>query len=990
MSMDSHGPDRLAVGSTWRRWDLHVHTPDTALNDQFGTWDEFLAAIEAQTAVKVLGVTDYCSITNYARLRHLREYEGRIRNIDLLIPNIEFRIAPPNDHARAVNIHLLVSPDDPDHETEILNALGRLSWQYDGRNYSCLPEQLIAFGRAYDPHAIDDRAALRTGVMQFKVDFTTLHGWYCSEPWLRANSLVAVAAGDDGLSGFQQDGAWAAYRQEITRFSQMIFSGRPGERDFWIGRRDPDDLVALQRLGGFKPCVHGSDAHDIKHLFRPDHDRYCWIKADPTFEGLRQILYEPADRIHIGPTPPMRHDESRLIRSVTLSSSNGWFDDIELPLNADLVSIIGRKGSGKSALAELIAYAAGSWPAAEPGMFLQRAGDHLSDLRVRLTWGDGEVSDACVGQKQPDASGVRFLSQRFVERLCSDDHIGGELVAEIETVVFSHLDPTDTLDASSFDQLRALRTEGIRSEGQRLRDAMLTLTREECSLRDSASKLQKKKDGLKTLAAERDGLTKQIPPPATEEEAKLQADLQIKRRALADAQQATAADKQKLQRIADLRTRIVAFKAEMATFAVEIQEMLDYVGVPADDRDAYRPAFPHDTDPPLARREATLNADVQQRQGAADPPLEGSIRWLRNTMAELEKRESVDKARHARINEIHTRIATIDTDTRRIRAEVTQIEGPERQRIATLRRERLDAYAAYFANLRREQDILEDLYAPVSARLSEKDTSEQEQDLEFSIRWEADLDAWIARGATLFDQRTTIPYGTMEGLADAARKILVPAWVSGDPQRVKRAMQDEFLAGFLNAQLAPGKYLRTGITVRDVLEWLYEVEHVRLSYGLKYNGVELEKLSPGTKGIVLLILYIGMDRADTRPLIVDQPDENLDNESIYQLLTTYFKAAKGHRQILLITHNPNLVVNTDSEQVIVASAERRENGLPHITYRAGPLEDNVPGNQGIRHLVCRILEGGSVAFRQREQRYALPDGHPPSTRANPAHETNVP
>ena len=159
--------------------------------------------------------------------------------------------------------------------------------------------------------------------------------------------------------------------------------------------------------------------------------------------------------------------------------------------------------------------------------------------------------------------------------------------------------------------------------------------------------------------------------------------------------------------------------------------------------------------------------------------------------------------------------------------------------------------------------------------------------------------------------------------------------------------------------------------MQDVFEWLYEVDHVCLSYGLKYNGVELENLSPGTKGIVLLILYLGMDIADTRPLIVDQPDENLDNESIYELLTTYFKSAKTRRQIILITHNPNLVVNADSEQIIVATAARRDNGLPHITYQSGALENNTPDDQGIRQQVCRILEGGSEAFLKRERRYAL-------------------
>ena len=171
--------------------------------------------------------------------------------------------------------------------------------------------------------------------------------------------------------------------------------------------------------------------------------------------------------------------------------------------------------------------------------------------------------------------------------------------------------------------------------------------------------------------------------------------------------------------------------------------------------------------------------------------------------------------------------------------------------------------------------------------------------------------------------------------------------------------------------LPPSKYLRSGVTYLDVLKWLYEVQHVSLSYGLKYNGTELENLSPGTKGIVLLILYLGIDLSDTRPLIVDQPDENLDNESIYRLLTSYFKSAKNRRQIILITHNPNLVVNSDSEQVIVAHAERRENGLPQITYNSGALENIGSGDEGIRQQVCRILEGGSDAFLKREKRYSL-------------------
>jgi len=959
----------LESGSQWRRWDLHTHTPDTALNDQFGDWDEYLAAIEAQTDVRVIGVTDYFSIANYSRLKASKE-AGRIPEIDLLIPNIEFRISPPNDRARAVNIHLLVSPDDPNHEAEINNALGRLTWTYNYRNYSCLPDQLRAFGRAFDATAADDRAAMRVGATQFKPDFSALRDWFHNEHWLQQNAIVAVSAGSDGLSGFLNDGGWAGHREEIARLSRMLFSGRPGERNFWLGKRSPDDLETIKRLGGFKPCIHGSDAHDIAHLFRPDEERFCWIKADTTFEGLRQLIYEPEDRVYIGPTPPVLYDEARVIRAIRLSNSGGWFDDIEIPLNAALVSIIGQKGSGKSALAELTACAAGSWASNESGSFMRRAGAHLQGMNVELLWGDGEPSAVRIGDDLPDDGHVRYLSQKFVERLCSEDRIGDELVREIEAVVFSYLDPSDTLNASSFDQLRALSTEGIRAESNRLREEIQRLTAEECTLRDNAAKLGEKRARIKSLTEEKDGLVKQLPKPSTDEEARYQADLQAKRLALAAAQQAAGGDKQKLQKINDIRTKVTAFKAQMGRFATEINTLLAEAGIPEREREHFHPAFPANTEPSLARRETELNTSISQRLGTTENPAENTIRWMQQQIAALERQETSDKARQERIKTIQARLAAIETELERIHSEIAQVEGPQKERREAIRRERVAAYVGYFDNLKLEQQTLAKLYAPVSARLTGDAATEQEQDLEFAIRWVADIKQWVERGSVLFDQRKAIPYGTLKGIEEAANRILAPAWTSGESDQIAPAME-EFLSAFRDKDLPPAKYMRAGVTVQDVFNWLYEVEHVQLSYGLKYNGTDLENLSPGTKGIVLLILYLGMDVKDTRPLIVDQPDENLDNESIYSLLTSYFKSAKKRRQIILITHNPNLVVNTDSEQVIIASAERREDGLPHISYITGSLENSTPDGQGIRRRVCRILEGGSDAFRKREMRYSL-------------------
>ena len=83
------------------------------------------------------------------------------------------------------------------------------------------------------------------------------------------------------------------------------------------------------------------------------------------------------------------------------------------------------------------------------------------------------------------------------------------------------------------------------------------------------------------------------------------------------------------------------------------------------------------------------------------------------------------------------------------------------------------------------------------------------------------------------------------------------------------------------------------------------------------------------------------------------------------------ETAKTRRQIIPITHNPNLVVNADSEQVIVASPEGREDGLLHITYHSGALENVSPEETAIRPQACRILDGGADAFLKRERRYSL-------------------
>jgi ABC-type dipeptide/oligopeptide/nickel transport system ATPase component len=965
-------------GSEWRRWDLHVHTP-ASFEHQFGSWEEYLAALRAVEGVAVLGVTDYFFIDGYRKIRELRD-AGDLSNFDAILPNVELRLGTfipkrsDGTQLRRLNFHVIFSDEvSPDViEQQFIQAL---HFQVDGhpedsRGVRNVTRQAIEdIGHKIKKHqtSFSRNSDFVAGCKVITFDLTEIREVLRRECFQGKFLSFLAAENWDQISWSGQD---YLARKNLLQSAHGLFCGQPSTIAWCLGRHPEMSEDAFKsEFGSLKPCIHGSDAHAIADLCKPKEDKFCWIKADPTFEGLRQIAYEPGERVHIGPTAPLYHDEARVLTSLALSDTHGWFDEVTIPLNPGLVSIIGQKGSGKSALAEIVAHAADSWNTEEAGSFLRRAGSYLEELRVTLTWADGTHTKVRLGDEQSEESKVRYLSQKFVEHLCAEDRMGDELIREIEAVIFACTDPTETLNASDFAELRAIRTGGIRGEAQRLGEDIVRLIREESALRENAKRLPEKRARIKTLQEEEAGLLKQVPKPATEEERKLQKDLQERRNQLTAIQQSIAADRTRLQKLTDIKTRLSAFKSQIARFVSDIDSLLNEAQIPEADKDAFHPAFAKDAEAPLAQRKAALEAEINKKEGDTDKPAEGTLRRLESQIKKLTENESADKARHERIKTVQTRIAAIAVEVKRIQEELKQIEGPEKARMDAAYKERVNAYAGYFRVLQDEQKTLEDLYAPVSARLAAESSSAQ--DLEFSIRWHADLDAWLKRGSALFDQRRTLPFGTFSDLSKAALKALTPAWSSGNPDTICAA-HEKFLEEFKKTDLKPKDYLRSDATHQALIEWLYDVTHITLNYGLKYNGADLEKLSPGTKGIVLLILYLGLDTRDTRPLIVDQPDENLDNESIYQLLMRYFRDAKKRRQIILITHNPNLVVNADSEQVIVASCGRRNDGLPHISYVSGSLENTAQDGSGIREQTCRILEGGTDAFRRRELRYSLP------------------
>jgi len=281
---------------------------------------------------------------------------------------------------------------------------------------------------------------------------------------------------------------------------------------------------------------------------------------------------------------------------------------------------------------------------------------------------------------------------------------------------------------------------------------------------------------------------------------------------------------------------------------------------------------------------------------------------------------------------------------------------------------RRELYKDIFQSYLNEQIVLQGLYKPLQEAL-EGSTGTLNR-LRFTVSREIDLDSWVALGENLLDLRMESKLRGHGGLKREAERLLMPAWRAGTAELVADAMQHFITEMFPEIkksrpqQIAPEKNHQW---MQQIAAWLYSTDHIQMCYDVTYDGVAIERLSPGTRGIVLLLLYLVIDKHDSRPPIIDQPEENLDPKSVYDELVPHFREARKRRQVIIVTHNANLVVNTDAEQVIVASAEPSESGgLPTVTYKCGSVD-----NPEIRKTVCEILEGGAEAFRERERRHRL-------------------
>lgn len=1012
---------RTREGSVWRLWDFHCHTPASyqwrgkKLHGLAGAERERLIAqtvnAMAMAAPDVFVTMDYWTFDGYLAIaQYEKMHQGALAG-KVIFPGIELRVE--SSLKQRLNVHLVL---DREVSPQILkDVLAALKINLKGGDRSLSDECLVQHARelgadrlakgGFDGKrvAADDEYALEVGWQTAMVTQESLR-----------EALRVI--GDRGLLlmpwdtyGGLSDIDWVAHYAEVRRFRTAadIFECKDeGNRLAFHGRKHPlnekyfdsfwDSLDKKARL-----CVRGTDAHSFDDYGVFPNEMKTWLKTEPTFLGLRHAIKEPVFRSYIGDVPPKKAyvdangrlfmDRLQISAKASVETNEKWFSGTDLELNPDLVAIIGNKGSGKSGLAEVLALAGNSkahdfFTFLVDNRFKSGNGHRAGAFEATLTWRNGDVSQVTLDQQaqadQPER--VRYISQTYFEELCND-HVAGKsdrFSAEIRKVLFSHLDQADRGSHRNLDEYLAAkelpaqqRIEGHRQTLRKVNAQLAELERQSgvAHVNELKEKLASKKLELGDLEAKKPA---EVLKPAdtdaasasTAESQRLAAIAQELAQLEAATTVTDAARRELVERRATLSSvsqRLSAFEQHAATTNEELLAALQEVDV----------TFPYvlkletqriivdDVIGATEHKLLTLGAEQADRvakqqalvaeRAQLQEQLDQPNRLYQEYAIQLAAWEKAVKALIGTADEAET-IAFYEARL----AELAQLPG----RCKILEDEQDQLVKDIHAELKAIAESRRSLFAGVEELVAGVPGVATELKVEFQSGLFFDRQAFIEQFFALVKQNTGGFRGDDEGPAKLG--AMLRGIDLNDAESLARALRNiraTITAGAEQPGAALLPILRTKVTAEQLYERLFDLKQVEAKFSLSLAGTTIQQMSPGQRGALLLIFYLLVD-TDPTPLILDQPEENLDNQTVYSLLVPIIQRAKERRQIVMVTHNANLAVCCDAEQIIHAEFDRGDQFA--LTYASGAIE-----SLELNRLVLDVLEGTIPAFDNRRDKY---------------------
>ncbi|WP_287313800.1 TrlF family AAA-like ATPase [Mesorhizobium sp.] len=1000
-------------GAEWRKWDLHVHSP--ASHGFKGDFPGFIIQL-GNADCNVIGINDYFSVAGYREvLRRLQNpagdtegnqgYRDALEKLraKTLLPVVECRMTNVlmNKHGKTgqrLNFHLIFDPalDPDDIETFLKNQQ--------------------AAGSSIGSRYADSQFLLNS----VQVDFNDILKKLRTDGSFRDRFLVWLPYDEYGGIDNIDPKTDTLLKLHLIRDADILGSANRGQADFFLWKDEQyseDDY--REWFGNRKPCIKGSDSHNVNdeigklkdHASQPT-DRHCWIKADPTFAGLRQIITEPEDRVYIGRVPPkleeVRTNATRYIDQLHIRKADGadtadkWFD-CELPLNPDMVAIIGKKGSGKSALADIMAIAGNTHCDTEFFSFLnkqrfcERSGRLAKQFTVRPVWTDGSETTLSLNAR-PDLNGVervRYIPQTYLEKVCTETEPGQQSAfqAELRKVIFAHIGEAEKLGRETLDDLIAYKTEELEGQIATARTEIGKINAELVRLEERATPgytaqlaalLQQKEQELRAHAATEPTKVEQPNNASPQEQAaydEVAAQLAAERMTL-DGIEKSAADTREQQRdltekiavARKLEGRLDNFRSEYDRLQRETAPDLQKLGLKL----GALVTVSVDKGPVEKARAAlqgakdAADASLDEHQAASLPAQKAAcLERIRGLQAQLDAPNKRFQEFNEALRAWTERKAEIEGDDAKpaslngYKAQIAYLRDGLAADIQALRTQRETVAKGIHRNIAAIRDAYKELFAPVQDLITSSVIIKEG----FKLTFESSIiertlqarlfDSFISQGnAGSF-------YGKEKGAA-ALEELRAEFDVNVETDAIALA---ERIVAYLEVDMRTAQKTPTGIAtqlrksvdIKSLYDFLWGFSYLEPEYSLKLDGKDLSHLSPGERGTLLLVFYLLVDKSN-KPIIVDQPEENLDSETVYRLLIPVIKEVKKRRQIIMVTHSPNIAVVCDAEQIIHARIDRADGNS--VIYTMGAIE-----SPALNRYLVDVLEGTRPAFENREAKY---------------------
>jgi hypothetical protein len=960
--------NKFTRGSEWRIWDLHIHTPGTKKNDQFTgatldeKWQNYVASLNSSTEeISVIGITDYFSIENYFKFKHLIANGEITKCFDLIIPNLELRVLPVTGSATPINLHCLFNPSI---DTEIESRfLAKLQFNNSGSNYSATKSELVRFGRDHlNNQELDEQTAYKKGVEQFVVSLDALSLIFKNDPTLRENTIVVVSnRSTDGVTGAikhedffinKGESQLDATRRSLYQFSDAIFSSNEKDRIYFLGKSVDDEKIVIRKCGTLKPCYHGCDAHSNDKIFKPDGNRFCWIKADPTFEGLRQTLFEPEDRVKIQALQPDIKNDRYVISELQFIDSGNLFGNQRIELNENLNSIIGGKSSGKSLLLFSTAKSIDPEQVEKASKRLNFEGYKFeTTFDFKVIWKNGDEDFYSKSDPAQKLHKISYIPQLYINYLVEKNN-KEELNQLIKNIL---------LQDAEFKVFYEETFRGISETNSEIE----RLINEYFKVRNTALEVQQKSKDIgnsKTIHQAIQNTTELIQKGQqasnlTETEFKEYNEL-IQSKSTLDAEIRTISLKELnlqkvLNEVISNKHNLLGKVDDSVTLKGSIDRILDELGDISDDIATIKQLIIKDYDTLIQNLQQNItNLDLANKKVAIEKQLVLNSEKLKPLLEKLAGQKEIQKLTKQLEDEKQKFQSALafEQQFKNLIDEYNNI----RKQTANLLKQRFTAYKLVVDKVNTtKNNIGSDIQLNSDLIYRQDNFTLNNQVNKAALRSDHYFNSFFIDGA--------LEYSKVIELYEKPLKV--------NEDKLFSTADDSIP-------------LKLRITLEDVLRGIAK-DGFEIDYTVTYKGDNLLHMSPGKKGTVLLILFLQISSAEF-PILIDQPEDNLDNRTIYELLCKMIKEKKKERQILIVSHNANLVVATDTENIIVANQKGQSDGSSGGTYRFeyvnGSLEHtkvkddrilSILQSQGIREHVCDILEGGDEAFKQREKKYAI-------------------